>query len=153
MANQILRADIIDASEILELQKLAYQSEAALYNDWAIPPLTQSLDEIKKEFGEKIFLKVSDSGKIIGSVRTLIHDGTCNVGRLIVHPGFQRMGIGTRLLLAVEAEFPSVKRFELFTGSRSAANIRLYDKLGYKIFRTDRLSLQVELVFMEKLRQ
>ena len=28
---------------ILELQKLAYQSEARLYEDWTLPPLTQTL--------------------------------------------------------------------------------------------------------------
>ncbi len=151
--NQILRADISDAAEILALQKLAYQSEAVIYDDWSIPPLTQSLNQIKKEFDEIIFLKVCDSGRFIGSVRASIHDGTCNIGRLIVRPEFQHKGIGTRLMLGIETEFPSERRFELFTGSRSEGNIRLYKRLGYRIFRTDRLSPQVELVFMEKLRQ
>ena len=95
--NQILPANVSDAAEILELQKLAYQSEAVLYNDWSIPPLTQTLDEIKKEFDEMTFLKVCDSGRIIGSVRASIRDGTCNIGRLIVHPDFQHKGTGTRL--------------------------------------------------------
>ena len=151
--NEIVRADISDAAEILELQKLAYQSEAVLYDDWSIPPLTQSLNQIKKEFDEMIFLKVCDSGRLIGSVRASIHDGAGNIGRLIVHPEFQHKGIGTRLMLAIETEFPSVRRFELFTGSRSEGNIRLYERLDYRIFHTDRLSPQVELVFLEKLRQ
>lgn len=147
-----MRADISDAAEILELQKLAYQSEAVLYDDWSIPPLTQSLNQIRKEFDGMTFLKVCDSGRPIGSVRASIHDGTCNIGRLIVHPEFQHKGIGTRLMSAIETTFPSVRRFELFTGSRSEGNIRLYERLGYLIFRTDRLSPQVELVFLEKLR-
>jgi len=151
--NQILPADISDAAEILELQKLAYQSEAVLYDDWSIPPLTQTLDEIKKEFDEMTFLKICDSGRLIGSVRASIHEGTCNIGRLMVHPEFQHKGIGTRLLLAIETEFPYARRYELFTGSRSEGNIRLYERLDYRIFHADRLSPQVELVFMEKLRQ
>ena len=151
--SQILPADISDAAEILALQKLAYQSEAALYGDWSIPPLTQTLDEIKKEFDEMTFLKVCDSGRLIGSVRASIHEGTCYIGRLMVHPEFQREGIGTRLVLAIETEFPDARRFELFTGSRSEGNIRLYVKLDYRIFHTDRLSAQVDLVFMEKLQQ
>ena len=153
MMSQILRADISDAAEILALQRIAYQSEAVIYDDWSIPPLTQTLNEIKKEFDELTFLKVRDSDRLIGSVRASMHDGACYVGRLIVHPAFQNKGLGTRLMLAIETEFPSVRRFELFTGSRSAGNIRLYERLGYQIFRTDRLSPQVELVFMEKLRQ
>ncbi|MGO9138611.1 MAG: GNAT family N-acetyltransferase [Syntrophales bacterium] len=151
--NQILRADISAAAEILALQKLAYQSEAVLYDDWSITPLTQSLHQIKKEFDELTFLKVCDSGRLIGSVRASIYDGTCKIGRLIVHPEFRRKGIGTRLMLAIETALPSAGRFELFTGSRSEGNIRLYERLGYRIFRTDRLSPQVDLVFMEKLRQ
>ena len=151
--NEILRAGITDAAEILELQKLAYQSEAVIYGDWSIPPLTQTLNEIKKEFDEMTFLKACDSGRLIGSVRASIHDDTCNIGRLIIHPEFQRKGVGTALMSAIEAEFRSAKRFELFTGARSKDNIHLYERLGYRAFRTDRLSPQVELVFMEKLCQ
>ncbi|HEY6871260.1 MAG TPA: GNAT family N-acetyltransferase [Geobacteraceae bacterium] len=151
--HQILHANTADAEEILDLQKLAYQSEAILYNDWSIPPLTQTLDEIKKEFAETTVLKACDSDRIIGSVRASVRNGTCEIGRLIVHPDFQGSGIGTQLMLAAESEFPSATRFELFTGSKSAGNIRLYERLGYRIFRTVQLSQLVELVFMEKCRR
>jgi len=150
---RIVRADVTDAAAILELQRLAYQSEALLYDDRSIPPLTQTLDEIKNEFDHTTFLKTSTNGSLIGSVRASLHDGTCTIGRLIVHPEFQRKGIGSRLLSAIETEFPSAKRFELFTGSRSEGTIRLYERLGYRIFRTERLSPRVELVFLEKPRQ
>ncbi|HTP64128.1 MAG TPA: GNAT family N-acetyltransferase [Geobacteraceae bacterium] len=150
MTEQILRADISDAAEILALQKQAYRSEAALYNDRSIPPLTQTLSEIEKEFSVKTFLKACESGQIIGSVRADIHEATCYIGRLIVHPEFQRRGTGTRLMSAIETGFPAARRFELFTGSRSVGNIRLYERLGYRIFRTIRLSPRVELVLMEK---
>lgn len=151
--DQIWRASISDAVEILELQKVAYQREAVLYDDRTIPPLTQTLNQIKEAFDSMIFLKACASDRIIGSVRASIHEGTCNVGRLIVHPDFQRKGIGARLMTEIESEFPSARRFELFTGTRSEGNIRLYERLGYRKFRTDRLSAQVELVFMEKWRQ
>ena len=150
--NRIVRAEITDAAEILELQKIAYRSEAVLYDDWSIPPLTQTLDDIRKEFDHKTFLKACDAGRVIGSVRAWVDDGVCHIGRLIVHPGFQRKGIGSRLMAVIEAEFPSVVRFELFTGTMSKGNIRLYERLGYRIFLTDRMSPKVELVFMEKVR-
>jgi ribosomal protein S18 acetylase RimI-like enzyme len=153
LMHQILQANTADAEEILDLQKLAYQSEAILYNGWSIPPLTQTLDEIKKEFAETTVLKACNPDRIIGSVRASVRNGTCEIGRLIVHPDFQGNGIGTQLMLAAEAEFPSATRFELFTGSRSAGNIRLYERLGYRIFRTVQLSQLVELVFMEKCRR
>ncbi|GAM10909.1 putative acetyltransferase [Geobacter sp. OR-1] len=150
--NRITRADIADAAEILALQKLAYQSEAVIYNDWSIPPLTQTLADIEQEFAVMTILKLSnDSGKIIGSVRGALRGDTCEIGRLIVHPDSQGQGLGSRLMAAVEAEFPTVARYELFTGSKSVGNIRLYERLGYRTFRTERLSPQVELVFMEKI--
>lgn len=152
IVEEITHAQIEDAEEILELQKLAYQSEAVIYNDWSIPPLTETFYEIREEFSKCTFLKQTASGKIIGSVRAVVNDNRCNIGRLIVHPDFQGRGIGTKLILTVEREFPNVKRFELFTGSKSDRNIHLYEKLGYKIFAKKPLSGLVELVFMEKYR-
>ena len=43
----------------LNLQKIAYQKEAILYDDWDIPPLTQTFPEIQAEFGNKVFLKAT----------------------------------------------------------------------------------------------
>ena len=46
----ICRACIEDLQDILQLQYLAYQSEAALFNKEDIPPLKQTLDEVVEEF-------------------------------------------------------------------------------------------------------
>ena len=147
---EILLADITDADEILALQKLAYQSEAELYQNWSIPPLTETIEEIKSEFSSKTFLKTCRNGKLVGSVRVSFNRDTCFVGRLIVHPAYQKKGIGTKLMETIEKRFPSTERLELFTGLRSEGNIRLYEKLGYRIFRRKRLSAKVILVYMEK---
>jgi GNAT superfamily N-acetyltransferase len=147
---RIERAGVEDAEEILALQQLAYRSEARLYGDWSIPPLTQSLDELRSEFSEKVFLKATLADLLIGSVRGRFDGHTCTVGRLIVHPEHQRRGIGTRLMQALEAWFPDAERFELFTGERSEGNIRFYTALGYAVLRKEPLSGKVTLVFMEK---
>lgn len=144
------RANPEDACEILALQKVAYQSEALLYDDWTIPPLIQTESQIEADFESKVFLKAVSNDRIIGSVRASLDRDTCLVGRLVVHPDFQRKGIGTRLLLETETFFSSAERFELFTGSRSIDNIRLYGRLGYQVCREQDLSPKVRLVFMEK---
>ena len=141
-----------DAPAILALQKLAYESEARLYDDWQLPPLTQTLDSLQAEFASAVVLKALDGDRLVGSVRAREMDGACQVGRLIVSPQLQGRGIGTRLLRSVEAAFPSAERFELFTGSRSESNIRLYERLGYRRLREQVLSPAVTLVFMEKRR-
>ncbi len=146
----IIQAEAGDAAEILALQKVAYQGEAKLNNDWTIPPLTQTLPEIEAEFGTKTFLKVVDKGKIIGSVRAVLDSGTCHIGRLMVFPEYQGKGIGTRMMEKIETAFSNAERFELFTGTRSAHNIRLYKRLGYRACREIDISPKVRLVFMEK---
>jgi len=146
----IERANKADLREILALQKLAYQSEADLYNDHSIPPLTQTIEGIEDNFRSHIFLKATISGKIIGSVRAFVSQDTCYIGRLIVDPDFQNQGIGTKLLEAIEGQFNNVKRFELFTGYRSERNIHLYEKNGYREFRREQVSKKLMMVFMEK---
>ena len=146
----IERAAISDAEEILSLQKIAYQSEAKTYNSFDIPPLTQTLEELKDEFNSKIVLKAVFNGKIIGSVRAFLKGETCYIGRLIVHPDFQNQGIGAKLMNGIERFFSDAKRFELFTGYKSALNIHLYQKLGYKIFKTEKINDNLKIVYLEK---
>jgi ribosomal protein S18 acetylase RimI-like enzyme len=147
----IQAANIEDAKEILALQKLAYKSEAKLHGDFQIPPLVESLDELKDRFKTHVFLKVTADGKIVGSVRVLQKDNTCYVGRLMVHPDFQNRGIATKLLMEIERMF-SCNRFELFTGEKSVKTIRLYEKLGYKRFKVEKPAANVTLVFLKKMR-
>ena len=147
----ILTANVNDAEEILSLQKLAYTREAELYGGFLIPPLVETLEELKEKFATHVFLKVAVKGKIIGSVRVLERDYTCYITRLMVHPDFQKQGIATKLLLQIERMF-SCARFELFTGERSVKNIRLYEKLGYKRFKFEKPGGNVALVFLEKKR-
>ncbi len=143
-------AVVEDAGAILTLQKLAYQSEAAIYDDYQIPPLTQTLDELRWEFTTHVFLKALDDGNIIGSVRARRRGDTCAIGRLIVHPDFQNRGVGTELMQSVERHFPDAVRYELFTGDKSEKNIALYGKLGYREVKKESLSPLVTIVYMEK---
>jgi hypothetical protein len=72
----IARAKLRDAQAILELQNCAYQSEAKLYNDWSLPPLTQSLESMQNEFTHSIVLKAVAGEQIVGSVRAKAESGT-----------------------------------------------------------------------------
>jgi ribosomal protein S18 acetylase RimI-like enzyme len=143
-------ATLEDAEEILALQKSAYYSEALIYDDFSIPPMTQTLEEIQSDFENQVYLKIETDDKIIGSVRGFTQDEICFIGRLIVHPDHQNQGIGTQLIKAIEEHFSEVQRFELFTGEKSERNIYIYQKQGYRIFKTKTLSDQVNLVYLEK---
>ena len=61
----------------------------------------------------------------------------------------QKKGIGTKLLLEMEKEYPN-QRYELYTSTKSISNIRLYERLGYKIFKEEAVTSELQFVYMQK---
>lgn len=146
----IKKAQEEDLKEILELQYLAYQTEAKLFNTTDIPPLKQAIEEVFVEFNKGIVLKAIDErGTIIGSVRAYQENENVYIGKLMVHPEMQNKGIGSQLLLEIEKEYPN-QRYELFTSTKSISNIRLYKGLGYEIFKEEFVSQELQFVYMQK---
>lgn len=138
-----------DLPEILELQRLAFRPEAVSLNDFSISPMTQTLEELQREFDEWIILKMEQDGKIIGSVRTHAEGNTAYINRIVVHPEYWNQGFGKCLLKAAEDAFPG-KRYELFTRLETNKNVALYEKCGYKAFRRDEIKTGFTFVYMEK---
>jgi ribosomal protein S18 acetylase RimI-like enzyme len=128
----ITDADPADAGELLTVQRAAYLAEAALYGDFRLPPLTETVDEIRAAVAGQTVLKAVLGTRIVGAVRGRAAGETCEIGRLAVAPDLQGQGMGTSLVRAIEDRFPGVRRFELFTGNRSEGNLRLYRRLGYR---------------------
>lgn len=146
---EILEATIDDAGQILQLQKRAYYSEAVLNGDHTIPPLTQTLEELRAEFSTKFIIKVIDEGGIVGSGQARLESGTCHIGRMAVEPSQRCRGIGSQILRTLERKFSDAARYELFTGEKSLPNISMYERRGYRIFKKS-LCGKTVVVFMEK---
>ena len=118
--HHIVQAEEADLEAILELQRLAYQGEARLLNDFSIPPLMQTLEEMKEEFSSGIFLKaVDEKGKIVGSVRGTLRGDTLLIGKL-------------------------------FTSNKSLRNLCLYERNGYIRCAEKAVSPALTLIFLEK---
>jgi GNAT superfamily N-acetyltransferase len=128
---KILEADFEDLKEILEIQKSAFLSEAEIYNDYTIEPLTQTIESIQSDFKNFVFLKAMYLGNIVGSVKARDTGEYCLVARLIVRPEFQNKGIGKKLMGEIEKKFPTAKKYLLYTGFKSIKNLKLYESLGY----------------------
>lgn len=74
-----------------------------------------------------------------------------HVGRLAVAPDQQGRGIGRRLLLAAEETAgPHTATYELFTGADSGDNVQLYEGLGYRRVRHERLAKGPGLLYLQK---
>ncbi|MFT4231299.1 MAG: GNAT family N-acetyltransferase [Leucobacter sp.] len=144
----IARLSAEDAGEVMTLQRAAYATEAQIYHDPFLPPLTQTLPELVDEL-EGRALGARMGGRLVGAVRWTTEGGVTQIGRLIVAPDMQGRRIGTRLLRAAE-DASGTRAFELFTGHLSEANIRLYQREGYSITRREPLHEGVDLVYLRK---
>jgi ribosomal protein S18 acetylase RimI-like enzyme len=145
----IADAEPADAGEIMTVQRAAFLIEGELNGSFTLPPMTETLDEIRAAIGadDTVVLVARLGHRIVGSIRGVVaggigdggtgdggtgDGGTGQVGRLAVAPDLHGQGIGRRLMAAIEAALAGrVTRFELFTGGTSEGNLRLYRSLGY----------------------
>ncbi len=144
-----------DVGEILTLQRAAYVSEAQLYDDAHLPALVQSFDDLSVELETSVsYVATTTTGRIVGAVRVAQRDATAEVGRLVVAPDQQGRGVGSALLEYVHSDTTAdIDRFELFTGDRSHANLRLYERHGYREYERRPLTDGINLVYLERSRE
>ncbi|WP_374954467.1 GNAT family N-acetyltransferase [Microbacterium sp. MYb62] len=119
-----------DAGEVLTVQRAAFVSEAAIYGSVDMPPLTQTLSELEAELRSESGFTARIGGRLVGAIRFVEKDGVLLIGRIAIAPDMQGEGIGRLLLQRAESSSDAAVA-ELFTGSLSAANIRLYESCGY----------------------
>lgn len=143
-------ATVADSGEILTVQRAAYVSEAQLYDNPRFSALTETLTEVAAAVAGGGVLVARLGTRIVGAVRGELAGDECRVGRLVVAPDLQGRGLGRRLLLAIEEEFASARKFVLHTGDRSAANLRLYERVAYTRTRVEPVGETLSLVHMAK---
>jgi PncC family amidohydrolase len=128
---RIERMKPADAGEILTVQRAAFVSEAQLYGSADTPPLTQTLDQLDAELVDADGWVARRDGRLVGVIRTREDDGVLLIGRIAIAPDQQGHGIGRRLLETAESASHATVA-ELFTGSLSEGNLRLYRECGYR---------------------
>jgi GNAT superfamily N-acetyltransferase len=141
-----------DAGEALTLQRAAFVQEALIYNSVQMPPLTQTLDEMRAELVDNLGCVARIDGRMVGVVRAQRDGPLLLIGRLAIAPDMQGRGLGSALLEAVEERGRSVgcREAELFTGSLSEANLRLYQREGYRESVRVEEDDGIEQVFLRK---
>jgi len=119
-----------DAGEVLTVQRAAFVSEALIYGDADQPALTQTFEQLEAELHDAGGFVAVVGERIVGAIRTRERGEVLEVGRIAVAPDQQGAGVG-RMLLAAAEEATGCAVAELFTGSLSEANLRLYQDCGY----------------------
>lgn len=142
-----------DLPGILRVQHNAFRRVALAFSiePHRLPPLVESLEDLEalEAQGMRFFAAFSAEGQVVGAVRAEEHQGSVTIGRLVVDDGWQRKGVASAVMDALEAAYPSARVFTLFTGAEALAPLALYSKRGYEISRRDD-SGPVELVWLEK---
>ncbi len=133
---RISDAVVVDAGEILTLQRAAFLADAQMYDDPFMASLTQSLEEIEGLIARSdvVFLVARLGHRIVGSVRAEVAERVARIGRLMTAPDLQGRGIGSRLMDDVEQRVErTVTTLRLHTGNRSDATIAFYRRRGYAL--------------------
>lgn len=123
------------AGELLTLRRAAFVTEAQLSGNPNIPPLTQTLAELREDMAQDdvITLGAWIGPRLVGSIRVGIEDDKATLGRLAVAPDIQGQGIGTQLLFEVLKYLPeNTREVWVFTGQDSKQNLSLYAKHGFE---------------------
>lgn len=141
-----------DAGEVLTLQRAAFVSEALIYDSVHMPPLTQTLEEVEAELRENLGCVALVGTRIVGAARAVRDGDLLLIGRIAIAPDQQGQGIGSTLLEAVEARGREAGAIEaeLFTGSLSEANLRLYERVGYVESERVDTGDGIEQIFLRK---
>jgi tRNA (guanine37-N1)-methyltransferase len=137
----VVRAAVpADAGELLTLQRACWVAEAQANDALTIPPLVETLDDVRRSLGVWTTIVVRAGDRLVGSVRGLLLGETdrpartWEIGRLMVAPDLQGRGLGRWLLSAAESMADTAaERFELVTGARSTGNIKRYRRAGYRL--------------------
>ncbi|WP_069386273.1 GNAT family N-acetyltransferase [Cellulosimicrobium cellulans] len=124
-----------EAGELLTLRRAAFVTEAQLYGDPNIPPLTQTLHELRDDLAREDVVTIGAwlGPRLVGSVRVEIEGTKATLGRLAVAPDMQGRGIGTQMLFEVLPYLPEqTSEIWVFTGKDSKQNLALYTRHGYE---------------------
>ncbi len=141
-----------DAPEILALLKVACHAEATAHEDDTLRPVSETIEELEKQFDQRTFVKATASGKVIGCACGRQGEETVYINVLAVHPYFRDSDVAERLEREIEGAFPSARRFETITGHKSAKRLTQLIQWGFESFKTEEFTPKIKWVYMQKSR-
>ena len=141
-----------DCPELLVLQRCCWVQEAVLNDTLDIPALHETLEDVRDWTKTWSVWVLREDHRLVGAVRARLEGDCWELGRLMVAPDLAGRGLGRRLLAHAESHVPAeARRFALFTGARSARNIAMYQRAGYRLTDAPATSSHIRgAVYLEK---
>ena len=137
------------AKRILGLQKASYEVEAEIIGSRDLPPLRESVGELR-DCGEEFHVYYSD-GKLAGAISFKRMDGIMDIHRLMVHPAYFRKGIATELLAKIEELYP-FDELIVSTGAKNGPAIRFYERHGFRKIKETMMSEGILIACFKKVK-
>ena len=144
-------ATIQDVPKLQELQHKAFGPQCIELGWEDAPPMTESLEHAYEDFAQCTTLKVQDEeGRIIGSIRGHVTDGSLYMGRLMVLPEYRQQGIGKQLFREIQSRLPH-NRAWLCTCKQVQAPYEFYLREGFRPYKDEIVGPGLTWVYMEKI--
>jgi ribosomal protein S18 acetylase RimI-like enzyme len=141
-------ADPDTLRQLWDLQRASYAVEAQLIGFDGIPPLHESLDQLRA--CDESFLGVHDESRLIGALAwTRLPDGSLDICRLVVHPDAHRRGIATALLDALDSIEPAESTI-VSTGTANLPALALYRRRGFTPVGERQIAPGVTVTLLER---
>lgn len=87
--------------------------------------------------GSSLVLTYKIEGKVLGLARCVSDGETiCYLQDILVHPHYQRSGIGTSLVNQILAEYKDIRQVVLMTDSEERQS-KFYEKLGFQEIKNE----------------
>ncbi len=143
-----------DAEQIFRLQYLCFQSEAALYGNYRIDPLVQTLDSVRQEVASTASCRPARRrGGRLGARQG--HRGRRRGYRQALRPPPASRDTASARACCARRRRPwsrsaAPRRSASLTGHRSEGNLRLYRRVGYQTVGRAKGDDGVELIVLEK---
>lgn len=138
----------LDFSEIkiletsLKIQRAAYEVEARLIGSRNIPPLHETIDQLKNV--TEFFWGYFENLELVGLISVEDEEQNLRISRLVVDPKFFSKGIGTKLVQYVLENLKNNREVIVSTGDRNLPAKKLYKKIGFiqkRVFVIDEISI------------
>jgi ribosomal protein S18 acetylase RimI-like enzyme len=122
------RTDEELAAGLLTVQRAAYAVEAGLIGDERIPPLRESLEELRRAPLSWVGAFLGE--RLAGAVAWSDDPGLLEIERLVVAPAAHRRGVGSTLVRAALAH-AGARPTTVSTGRDNRPARTLYERLGF----------------------
>lgn len=116
------------ARALLSVQRAAYAVEASIIGDDRIPPLRETLDELRG--APLCWLGAFDHRQLVGAIARSEEHEAVDIHRLIVSPAVHRRGAGKALVREVLA-LAGRRQTTVSTGKANLPARALYEGLGF----------------------